>query len=118
MPTYAPGLVGAARLVGLIVIIACAQAEDARAQQLGSVQQGHRLAQRICAQCHLVDDVSGRSNNAAAPTFAAIAKIPGLTNAKLIAILQNSHRTMPNIVIKGSDIDDIVAYIQSLKASN
>lgn len=105
----------AARLVGLATMIACAPAAGAKAQQSGSIAQGHRLAQRICAQCHLVDDVPGRSNNAEAPPFSAIAAIPGLTNAKLIAMLQTSHRTMPNIIIKGGDRDDIVAYIQSLK---
>jgi mono/diheme cytochrome c family protein len=111
----ASDLLCAARRAGLAAAIACAPAAGANAQQSGSIAQGHRLAQRICAQCHLVDDVSGRSNNAAAPRFAMIANIPGLTNAKLIAMLQTSHRTMPNIVIKGGDLDDIVAYIRSLK---
>ena len=108
----------AAQFVGLATAVACAPFASAKAQQLGGVAQGHRLAQRICAQCHLVDDVSGRSNNAAAPRFVMIANIPGLTNAKLIAMLQTSHRTMPNIVIKGGDLDDIVAYIRSLKDGN
>ena len=43
---------------------------------------------------------------------------PGLTGAALTAMLQSSHRTMPNIVIKGGDIADIVAYILSLKEND
>lgn len=89
----------------------------AQAQEAGSVQQGHRLAQQICAECHLVDDVKGRSSNAAAPTFGSIARVPGLTAATLTATLQMSHRSMPNIIIKGSDSADIVAYILSLKGN-
>jgi len=101
-----------------IIIGACLQSEGVHAQQLGSIHQGHRLAQRLCSQCHLVDDVAGRSNNAAAPTFAAIAKTPGLTERALTAALQTSHRTMPNIIIKGADISDIVVYILSLKGND
>jgi hypothetical protein len=65
-----------------------------------------------------VDKVAGSSTNPAAPTFETIAKTDGLTSTALIAMLQTSHRTMPNIVIKGSDINDIVAYILSLRESN
>jgi mono/diheme cytochrome c family protein len=101
-----------------LITMACLQSESVHAQQLGSIHQGRRLAQRLCAQCHLVDDVAGRSNNAAAPTFAAIAQTPGLTERALTAALQTSHRTMPNIVIKGADINDIVAYILSLKGND
>jgi mono/diheme cytochrome c family protein len=110
-------LLALATLVCLIMSVRL-QPEGAHAQQIGSVHQGHRLAQRLCAQCHLVDDVAGRSTNAAAPTFAAVAKTPGLTERALTAALQTSHRTMPNIVIKGADINDIVAYILSLKAND
>ena len=110
-------LSGPATLICLITI-GCFQSEDVHAQQLGSIRQGHRLAQRLCAQCHLVDDVAGRSTNATAPTFATIAKTPGLTERALTAALQTSHRMMPNIVIKGADADDIVAYILSLKGND
>src|SRR5271165_1719545 len=98
-------LSGAARLLGLIAI-GCTQ--SAQAQQIGTIEQGHRLARQICAECHLVDDVAGRSTNEAAPPFATIAKTPGLTERALTATLQTSHRTMPNIVVKGGDINDLV----------
>jgi mono/diheme cytochrome c family protein len=101
-----------------LIMIAYAQLEGVHAQQLGSIPQGHRLARRLCAQCHLVDDAAGLSTNVAAPTFAAIAKTPGLTERALTAALQTSHRTMPNIVIKGTDINDIVVYILSLRGND
>jgi hypothetical protein len=62
-----------------------------------------------------VAKTSGRSPNANAPTFEAIAKIPGMTIMALSAALQTSHRTMPNIVIKGDDRVNVIAYILSLK---
>ena len=89
-----------------------------QATQVGNVQQGLRLARELCTQCHLVDKVAGRSTNANAPTFEAIAKTPGLTSAALAAALQTSHHAMPNIVIKGADANNIIAYILSLKESD
>lgn len=90
-------------------------ASSAQAQQVGSIQQGLKFAREACAQCHLVDYVAGRSTNANAPTFETIARTPGLTSAALAAALQTSHRTMPNVVIKGDDADNVIAYILSLK---
>ena len=94
-----------------------ATATSAQAAQVGSAQRGLRLAREICADCHLVVKEAGRSTAPDAPTFATIAATPGLTSAALTAMLQTSHRTMPNVVIKGDDIGDIVAYILSLKES-
>lgn len=110
-------LLGPAALICFIAV-GCVRPEGLSAQELGSIQQGHRLARRLCAQCHLVDDVPGRSTDDAAPTFATIAKTPGLTERALTAALRTSHRTMPNIVIKGTDINDIVVYILSLKGND
>jgi mono/diheme cytochrome c family protein len=87
----------------------------AQAQEIGDARHGLSLARTMCSECHLVDKVAGRSTNPASPTFETIAKTPGLTSAALYSVLQSSHRTMPNIVIKGADAKDIVAYILSLK---
>jgi hypothetical protein len=64
-------------------------------------------------ECHLVDKVPGRSPNADAPTFERIANISGMTSAALT--VRTSHETMPNVIIKGGDVNDLVAYILSLK---
>jgi mono/diheme cytochrome c family protein len=101
----------------IIAAMIWATATNAQAAQVGSAQQGLRLAREICAACHLVVKEAGRSTISGAPTFATIAMTPGLTGAALTAMLQTSQRTMPNIVIKGDDISDIVAYILSLKES-
>jgi mono/diheme cytochrome c family protein len=104
-----------APVVRLIAGMICAIAGNAQAQQLGNPQRGFRFAQDACSECHFVDKTSGLSPVSAAPTFATIAKTAGLTSAALIVMLQNSHQTMPHIVIKGQDMSDLVAYILSLK---
>ncbi len=102
-------------VVRLIVAVWAATVGAAQAQEVGSPQQGLRLARAQCAECHLVDKVEGRSRNAAAPTFERIANVTGMTSGALTAALRTSHGTMPNVIIKGSDIGDLVAYILSLK---
>ena len=86
----------------------------AHAQEIGSAQQGLRLAQSQCTECHLVER-GGRSPRVDAPTFEEIANTGGMTSAALIAALRTSHKTMPNIIIKDSDLGDFIAYIVSLR---
>jgi mono/diheme cytochrome c family protein len=90
----------------------------AQAAQIGIAKKGYRLAREACAQCHLIGKEAGRSSNLAAPSFKAIANTPGITSAALSVALRTSHRTMPNIVIKGEDADSIIAYILNLKNSD
>jgi mono/diheme cytochrome c family protein len=87
----------------------------AQAQYVGSPGQGFRLARVQCAECHLLEKGEGHSPNLAAPAFEHIANIPGMTAMALTAALRTSHGTMPNVIIKGSDIGDLAAYILSLK---
>jgi mono/diheme cytochrome c family protein len=102
----------------VVVVVTSVTAGFARAQQTGSAQQGLSLAREVCSQCHLVVKKPGLSVNPDAPSFEAIANTNGLTSTALLAMLQTSHRTMPNIVVKGQDAQDIIAYILSLKEGN
>jgi mono/diheme cytochrome c family protein len=86
-----------------------------QAEEIGNPQEGQRIARAICAECHLVDKVPGQSPNLVAPTFEHIANIPGMNSAALTAALRTSHESMPNIIIKGSDLSDVIAYVLSLQ---
>jgi cytochrome c len=103
-------LAGSMMLISLIF----AGSGGLNAQQIGDIGEGRRLAQADCVQCHGVDK-NAYSRNPAAPTFDDIANIPGMTGRALIVALRTSHRSMPNIVVKDSDADNLVAYILSLK---
>jgi mono/diheme cytochrome c family protein len=86
-----------------------------QAQEIGNPSQGLRIARAVCAECHLVDKLPGLSPNLIAPTFEHIANIPGMNSAALTAALRTSHESMPNIIIKGSDLSDVIAYVLSLR---
>ena len=75
---------------------------------------GETLAQQWCAGCHAIRP-GQQSPNPKAPTFPAIAAEPSATDYSLRVFLKTTHATMPNYRIDPDAIDDIVAYIRSLK---
>ena len=95
---------------GAAVLLLMAGANAARADSV----RGKALSERLCSQCHAI--VPGqKSPNPKAPTFARSAADPSITMYSLHVFLRTSHETMPNIVLKPDDIDDIAEYIVSLK---
>jgi mono/diheme cytochrome c family protein len=87
---------------------------QASAQDFGDPQKGQAFARTVCAECHSVDARQTLSPNRKAPAFAAVAKTSGMTAMALRTWLQTSHPTMPNLVLKSEDRDNIIAYILSL----
>ena len=83
--------------------------------QENEVRAGLMTAERLCAECHAVRLGNLRSPSSSAPTFPAIAAVPGMTSAALRVALNTSHRTMPNVMLPPDQLDVIVAYILSLK---
>lgn len=100
------------RLGCLLFILNAARAEAA---QVGNAQQGLKLAREACAQCHVIGKSTRRSMDTTAPSFSTIANTPGMTSAALAAAFQTSHKTMPNVVIKEDDANNLIAYILNLK---
>jgi mono/diheme cytochrome c family protein len=76
--------------------------------------RGETLAQQWCAECHATK-AGQQSPNPKAPAFTAIANEPSATDYSLRVFLKTTHATMPNFKINSDDIDDLVAYIRSLK---
>jgi hypothetical protein len=104
------------RLLLAMAALAAIGASGAKAQEIGQPERGREKAQQLCADCHAVRKDQARSPNPSAPPFGAIASVPGMTATALYAMLQSSHRTMPNIIFEGGDMMHIVAYVLSLKA--
>ncbi len=90
---------------GLFSVSSAARAQD-RAM-------GQRIAIEWCASCHAVDGARRASD--AAPAFSAIANQPDLAASFLRAIIIDPHPPMPKLDLPRIDIDDLVAYILSLR---
>jgi mono/diheme cytochrome c family protein len=87
----------------------------ASGQEIGSRVRGLEVARQLCAECHAIEDNDARSPNPDAPTFPAIAGVPGMTALALRATLNTSHRSMPNILLPAEEQSNLIAYILSLK---
>jgi mono/diheme cytochrome c family protein len=71
-----------------------------------------------CADCHAIPGYSaGRSAaGVAAPAFQAIADDPAVyTEERLRAFLQKPHWPMTGFVLSPSDVDNILAYLTTLR---
>jgi tetratricopeptide (TPR) repeat protein len=84
-------------------------------QDVGDPDKGFAYARRVCASCHNVLRNDGPPPNSRAPAFAKIARTPGMSVTALTVWSRTSHPTMPNLIIDPSDMDDLIAYIMSLR---
>jgi mono/diheme cytochrome c family protein len=76
---------------------------------------GRRLALSVCANCHVVPESRRESAMDAAPTFAAIANDPAMTDERLRHFLNQPHSQMPPIVIAREEIEDVIAYLRTIR---
>src|SRR5262249_17642607 len=77
--------------------------------------KGLTYAQKICSTCHNVLKTDAPSPNKQAPPFKEIANIAGMSVTALTVWSRTTHPTMPNFVIAPEDMDDLIAYILSLR---
>ena len=118
--------IGAAALLLGIALMAAAcsagAAQDvhseiapASAIEGGAAPEGLAYAQTACVTCHAVLAGEVASPNPDAPAFESIANMPGMTRRALNAWLHSPHQNMPNVAVDPNHIDDLSAYLATLK---
>src|ERR1700759_2096283 len=80
----------------------------------GDAEYGRGLAVRWCGSCHLVTADQQRSMPEA-PSLARIAQTGDVTGDSLAHLLEAPHPKMPSLALSTQALDDIVAYIVSLR---
>ena len=108
MPRWLGLMLGSSLLTALLAATAAAQTMN------GDAKKGQELAQNWCSDCHAVDAQHAEAHNGA-PSFLSIAQMPSATSISLHVFLQTPHERMPNFQLTKTQIDDVVAYILSLK---
>jgi mono/diheme cytochrome c family protein len=83
-----------------------------------ALSPGRTYADKACASCHAVAPGQTRSPNPSAPAFESVANTPGMTAMALNVWLHTSHPTMPNLIIDPTRLDDLAAYLLTLKKQN
>lgn len=85
------------------------------AQSVGDPFEGSVVAHDVCIECHAVDPEQLISPNPGAPAFKEIANLHGMSFVSLNVLLRTPHGTMPLFVLKDREIDDLSAYILSMR---
>jgi mono/diheme cytochrome c family protein len=80
-----------------------------------SPRQGLLYATANCASCHAVNAGQMQSPVISATPFQAVANTPGMTATALNVWLHTPHQAMPDFIIPNAAVDDLSAYILSLK---
>jgi mono/diheme cytochrome c family protein len=83
----------------------------------GDVNRGHELAKTWCIGCHFVEahEIAAKDT---VPSFNAIAAMKSTTIPSLKAFLQTRHRDMPDWWLTRQQVDDVIAYIMSLRPTS
>jgi len=113
------------RLIASLVLLATAfalaavAAEPGKSEspdtfELGDKEKGHVYAQKFCTDCHAVE----KDENLLfgdIPTFQDVANSEGMSPRALAVWLRTSHPNMPDFIIPPDDMDNVIAYIMSLR---
>jgi mono/diheme cytochrome c family protein len=87
----------------------------ARSQTDGDARQGENFAAAACSRCHAVGRKQLHSPNRYAPSFYSLARSPGMTATKLHVWFETPHPSMPDLILRSQDKENVFAYIISLK---
>jgi mono/diheme cytochrome c family protein len=108
-------LIASLLLLGVVVLLPL---RKLAAQTEGDPDAGRKLAQTWCVNCHIVDASQRSGSSTGAPSFPAIAAMKTTTFMGLQAFLQTPHDRMPDLHLSRDEIDDIAAFVVSLKNNN
>jgi mono/diheme cytochrome c family protein len=78
----------------------------------GDAQAGRQLAQQWCTGCHVIDSSTQGADTA--PSFPSIASRSAHDHGWVRAWLMAPHPPMPNLSLSRQQIDDVVAYLDTL----
>ena len=101
-------------LFNLVLFFVVDVSTSAIAQQAGDAGAGAAYAKQYCSKCHAIGETE-ISPEPKAPRFKDIANTPGMIAAVLDVWLRRPHVYMPNVVVEADQIDNVIAYILSLK---
>ena len=77
------------------------------------LENGQRLSERWCSECHAIGPAPAKSSKAR--SFAAIAAKESITTEMIASFLRLPHATMPNVPLSRKDAQDIAAFIMAMK---
>jgi mono/diheme cytochrome c family protein len=101
------------RLLSLYLSIALTFFGGSGAAFAQNAENGKRLSERWCSECHAIGPAPGKSNKA--QSFASIAAKETVTSEMIASFLRLPHATMPNVPLTRNDAKDIATFIMDMK---
>ena len=98
-----------ARIMLVSLMLVAVAAHPARAD----AGKGGQLAQQWCASCHVIGDSPASTVQQGPPSFRTVAR-SGLSADQLRAFLSHPHGAMPDLALTRAEIDDLIAYIETV----
>jgi mono/diheme cytochrome c family protein len=99
------------RGIGTLALVIAALLALSRAAVAADVSKGAQLATQWCANCHVIDGSGSPTVQQGPPSFRSI----GLTGDQLRTFLAHPHGAMPDLALSRTEIDDVTAYIETLR---
>jgi len=100
------------------MVFACAllspAVTPAGAQGFGDPASGRAIASVECVQCHRISERDNDPDRTP-PDFGAVANMPTFTELAMRVFLQTPHGQMPRLQFTRTELDDIIAYLASLR---
>ena len=114
MSRWTRGITNAAVAMTLACLGAIANSAHAQTTAANAAQ-GRVLADKLCKGCHVTAaDTEGVVINPDVPSFAAIARRPGIDAELLAGRVIIPHPPMPDTHLTVTELRDIIAYILSM----
>lgn len=102
-------------VIAVAFLAACANEQEVRRERETAVSRGYAYADAACASCHALLPGKILSPHPAAPSFQDVADTPGMTRTAFNVWLHSPHPSMPNYIVEPDRVDDLWAYVASLK---
>ena len=99
------------RILTVHLFVALALLGESGAALAQAVENGRRLSERWCSECHAI----GPGKGGRTISFAAIAARRGISPDMISSFLQLPHATMPNLPLSRKDAQDLAAFIMAMK---
>ncbi len=96
------------------LVVSGASALSARAED-ADVAKGRKLANTLCAQCHLNEGQGEKQGPMGVPGFVAVANRPDQTYGGIVRWLKAVPPMMPDHHLTLDEIDQLAAFIMSLR---
>ena len=117
LPRVAAAVVMTAAAVGIASIASHRNAHaQASPSNPGDPASGRAIAERLCANCHLLNDVSSPAVPVGVLAFKAMANRPDQTFERLVTSMLKPHAPMIDAQLTREEIIHVIAYLETLRS--